>query len=273
MHLPIKGRRSVNQIPPVSQGYFKEGELKYFLQSLINTIDLYHKEDFDPRAVLIAIKQISEVMQEDFEIVAVQKTTDGQVIIKVKAVDYVESELLEGLYYPAYEKILPSLSHNKQVLPLGFEQLSEAQSSLKQGYEEASRDTQHQPITLNIIMTTKNEFNAPVGTVINGSIGSLHTSQVNNGGVKNNHEHIDKDYMHKIFLQMHESLQELEKTNQHANTEAQACYLAIKTPNLKERAIKAFQEGGETIIDEFVLESKYLKVIKAILKGWMAEST
>jgi len=40
------------------------------------------------------------------------------------------------------------------------------------------------------------------------------------------------------------------------------------TPSFKRRVVGALQAGGETAIDEFVLENKYLKVAKAVMKGW-----
>jgi AbiTii len=40
------------------------------------------------------------------------------------------------------------------------------------------------------------------------------------------------------------------------------------TPSLKRRASTALKACGESIIDEFWLENKYHKVIKATLKGW-----
>jgi AbiTii len=41
------------------------------------------------------------------------------------------------------------------------------------------------------------------------------------------------------------------------------------TPSLKRRAAAALTACSESIFDEFVLESKYLKVIKATVKGWL----
>ncbi|MEO1256537.1 MAG: hypothetical protein AAFY41_16845 [Bacteroidota bacterium] len=40
-------------------------------------------------------------------------------------------------------------------------------------------------------------------------------------------------------------------------------------PTLKRKATNALRAGGEAAIDEFVLENKYLKVGKAIVKAWM----
>jgi len=38
---------------------------------------------------------------------------------------------------------------------------------------------------------------------------------------------------------------------------------------IKEFAIAALKEAGDTAIDEFILENKYLKVVKVVVKGWL----
>jgi hypothetical protein len=68
-------------------------------------------------------------------------------------------------------------------------------------------------------------------------------------------------------------LTQLKETNPAATELEQISYVNIATqPELKQRAVDALKEGCETAIDEFVLENKYLKVVKAVLKGWMKGS-
>lgn len=65
-------------------------------------------------------------------------------------------------------------------------------------------------------------------------------------------------------------LKQLEETNPTATEPEQIAYINVATnPDIKQRAIAAFKVGTETAIDEFVLENKYLKVVKAILKSWL----
>lgn len=65
-------------------------------------------------------------------------------------------------------------------------------------------------------------------------------------------------------------LQQLEETNPAATEPEQVAYVNIAVkPDLKQRAIAALKEGGETAIEEFFLENKYLKVGKAVIKGWL----
>lgn len=65
-------------------------------------------------------------------------------------------------------------------------------------------------------------------------------------------------------------LEQLHSTNPSATEPDQVRYIDIATPPaLKQRVISAFKEGADTAIDEFILENKYLKVAKSVVKGWL----
>lgn len=65
-------------------------------------------------------------------------------------------------------------------------------------------------------------------------------------------------------------LKQLEETNPTVTDTEQINYVNIATkPDIKQRAIAALKEGGETAIEEFFLDNKYLKVGKAVIKGWL----
>lgn len=79
-----------------------------------------------------------------------------------------------------------------------------------------------------------------------------------------------KKTLAETAAEIQELLKQLERSNPTATEPEQVTYINIATkPDLKERAIAALKEGGETAIDEFILENKYLKVIKAVVKGWL----
>ncbi|NCR42430.1 MAG: hypothetical protein GPJ21_23035 [Microcystis aeruginosa W13-11] len=68
-------------------------------------------------------------------------------------------------------------------------------------------------------------------------------------------------------------MKQLEESNPTAPEPEKVAYINIATkPDLKQRAIAALKEGGDTAIDEFILENKYLKVVKAVVKGWLQPS-
>jgi len=97
MRLPVEGRRNPNRMPPEEQGNFKPGEFKKFAQSLIDTLDLYHRDGFDPRSVVIALKELAEEFEEDLTVVALEHI-ESQVIVKVKTSDTLDHLLAAREY-------------------------------------------------------------------------------------------------------------------------------------------------------------------------------
>ncbi len=43
----------------------------------------------------------------------------------------------------------------------------------------------------------------------------------------------------------------------------------VSVPSFKRRVINALKATGEAVIDQFILENKFLKVAKATIKGWL----
>ncbi|MBD2599506.1 MAG: hypothetical protein IM507_14170 [Microcystis sp. M20BS1] len=65
-------------------------------------------------------------------------------------------------------------------------------------------------------------------------------------------------------------MEQLEKTNPTATEADKITYVNIATkPDLKQRVIAALKEGSKTAIDEFIVDNKYLKVVKAVIQGWL----
>ena len=65
-------------------------------------------------------------------------------------------------------------------------------------------------------------------------------------------------------------LKQLEQINPSATESEKVAYVNDETtPSFKRRVIGAFQASSESAIDEFILENKYLKLVKAAIKAWL----
>jgi hypothetical protein len=79
-----------------------------------------------------------------------------------------------------------------------------------------------------------------------------------------------KKTLAETAAEIQDLLKHLEQSNPSATELQQVTYINDETkPDIKKRAIAALKEGGDTAIDEFILENKYLKVVKAVVKGWL----
>nr|WP_322721444.1 hypothetical protein [Nostoc sp. ChiQUE02]MDZ8234544.1 hypothetical protein [Nostoc sp. ChiQUE02] len=88
----------------------------------------------------------------------------------------------------------------------------------------------------------------------------------------NQHIHLpdQKKTLAEAASEIQQLLKQLEQTNPTATQAEKVAYVNDETtPSFKRRAVSALQASGETAIDEFILENKYLKVAKAAIKGWL----
>jgi CHASE3 domain sensor protein len=112
--------------------------------------------------------------------------------------------------------------------------------------------------------------NDVIGSVIStGTVGS----SISVGSVNHVIYSEPKQTLAEAADEIQKLLKQLEKTNPSATESQQIAYIDIAAkPELKQRAIAALKEGGETAIEEFFLGNKYLKIAKAVVKGWLQSS-
>ncbi|HEY9301326.1 MAG TPA: pentapeptide repeat-containing protein, partial [Phormidium sp.] len=73
MRLPTKYNPDPFRKPDNNEEFFADGEFGDFIKPIVDTLDLYHNQNVDPRAIAIAFKQLAENHPEaELEIVAIE---------------------------------------------------------------------------------------------------------------------------------------------------------------------------------------------------------
>lgn len=104
-----------DRMPPKEN--FKNGEFIFFIRSILDTLDLYHGRDVNPRAAVIVLKSLAEEFQESLEIVALERRGNG-IILKLKTSEFANQEQLKEEYYARYSQTLTlSLTDPNKQLP------------------------------------------------------------------------------------------------------------------------------------------------------------
>lgn len=93
---------------PTGDAVFKDGEFQIFVRSLLDTLDIVHKLDFDPAATTLALIDLSKEYKESLEIVAIENR-DNSILMKVRTSGRYENSLLEEKYEEEYSKCLDTL--------------------------------------------------------------------------------------------------------------------------------------------------------------------
>ncbi|BAY16118.1 pentapeptide repeat-containing protein [Anabaenopsis circularis NIES-21] len=116
MRLPTKENPDPLRKPDNHQEVFQDGDFAEFIQPIFDTLDLYHNQGVDPRAIAIAFKKLAENHPEaQLEIVAMEKRGDDKLLIRAKTAPDVNKSQLSSEYFADYNQ-LKALSQSQQSL-------------------------------------------------------------------------------------------------------------------------------------------------------------
>ncbi|MEH2148890.1 pentapeptide repeat-containing protein [Nostoc sp.] len=116
MRLPTKEDPDPLRKPDNKQEVFTDGDFADFIQPIFDTLDLYHNQGVDPRAVAIAFKNLTQNHPEaELEIVAMEKRGDDKLLIRAKNAALSDKSQLRAEYFDDYNQ-LKALSQSQQLL-------------------------------------------------------------------------------------------------------------------------------------------------------------
>ncbi|WP_277926737.1 MULTISPECIES: pentapeptide repeat-containing protein [Nostoc] len=116
MHLPTKKDPNPLRKPDNERKFFKDGDFADFIKPIFDTLDLYHNQDVDPRAVAIAFKNLAENHPEaELEIVAMEKRGNDKFLLRAKTAAGIDKSQLSAEYFDDYNQ-LKALSQSQQLL-------------------------------------------------------------------------------------------------------------------------------------------------------------
>ncbi len=116
MRLPTKEDPDPLRKPDNKQEVFADGEFADFIKPIFDTLDLYHNQGVDPRAVAIAFKNLAENHPEaELEIVAMEKRGDDKILLRAKTAAGSDKSQLSAEYFDDYNQ-LKALSQSQQLL-------------------------------------------------------------------------------------------------------------------------------------------------------------
>lgn len=271
-------KKQRDPMPP--RGKFKKGGFVLFIKHILETIDIYHDRNINPRLALTVLRRMSKDYHEPLDIMALGKRGD-KVFIKVKLSEDVEQERFKEDYYSRYDEGLKFLSSNPKQLP-SVDELVENRIA-----EIASEE----PSEISSINVTHIEYiNTPKDVVIKGgevTVESIETGGdnfnlsgsfgvgVNKGEIKTEKlagiiNEAKQQNLVEAAAEIQQLLKQLEETNP-TETEtviaAKAADEIRKNPTLKARVIGALKSGGKEAFKEAV-DNPLVNVLIAIIEGW-----
>ncbi|NJO29656.1 MAG: pentapeptide repeat-containing protein [Richelia sp. SL_2_1] len=106
MRLPTKENPNPLRKPDNNAEVFSDGDFGDFIQPIFDTLDLYHNQGVDPRAIAISFKELAEKNPDaELEIVAMEKRGDDKFLLRAKTAPSADKSELSGQYFDTYNQI------------------------------------------------------------------------------------------------------------------------------------------------------------------------
>jgi uncharacterized protein YjbI with pentapeptide repeats len=110
MRVPTKENPDPLRKPDNNKEMFAPGEFGDFIQPIFDTLDLYHNQGVDPRAIAISFKQLAENHPEaDLRIVGMEVRGEDKFLLRAKTAATADKSELSAEYFDTYNylKALP----------------------------------------------------------------------------------------------------------------------------------------------------------------------
>ncbi|MCC5668422.1 pentapeptide repeat-containing protein [Nostoc sp. CHAB 5784] len=264
MKLTEKGDK-LDQMP--LKGEFKNDDFVLFVQSIIDTVKLYHERDVNPNLALYVLQSLSEDYQCTLEIVKVEKRGKSGAIIEVKIPGNLNEEQLKETYYKKYNQSLRLY-------------MSDPKKKLR-----ASTNIENITVHKGFVITGDVSESTVADTINQGDTNVTGDRNINTSG-GNYNERIERDYIQgnyyaagqpqslaqaaadiQLLLKQLEQTYPTTTTSQQMVVAAEAINRIESNPLLKERVINAVKSGGLAAFEKAIDNPAGAFIVGAI-KGW-----
>jgi uncharacterized protein YjbI with pentapeptide repeats len=116
MRVPTQKNPNPLRKPDNLQQSFAEGEFADFIQPFFDTLDLYHSQDIDPRAISIALKNLStNYPEDDLQFVAIERRGRNGINLRFSTKPGANKSELSHQYFAKYDQIKKELPVTLQI--------------------------------------------------------------------------------------------------------------------------------------------------------------
>jgi uncharacterized protein YjbI with pentapeptide repeats len=269
MRLPTKENPDPLRKPDNNKEVFADGDFGDFIKPIFDTLDLYHNQGVDPRAIAISFKELAENHPDaELEIVAMEKRGEDKFLLRAKTAVTANKSELSNEYFNTYNQIKGLTESGIQVLLAEKDsQIHRLENMVRTALERTGFFVQTYQNQGDTKMTESYQSKYDQRNANNQFVD---TAQSGSNVTFNQTNYTSKQKQSLAAAEIQKLLKQLDETNPTATESEQIAYLKDNTtPNFRKRALSALESGSETAIDEFILENKLLKVGKAVIKGWL----
>lgn len=300
MQLPTKENPDPLRKPDNNKEVFADGEFGDFIKPIFDTLDLYHNQDVDPRAIAVAFKELAGNNPDaELEIVAVERRGEDKILLRVKTATTANKSELSKEYFINYNQL-------KSLAEKDFQALIDQQNSIIAYLSTMVSTALKRPSFFSNIYVeqggtmTNNPGGVSIGGYVGGNVNNVQGEgnrvvqgnttmtgdrNINTGG-GNYNERIERDYIQgnyyaagqpqslaeaaaeiQLLLKQLEQTYPTNTTSQQMVVAAEAINRIESNPLLKERVINAVKSGGLAAFEKAIDNPAGAFIVGAI-KGW-----
>jgi uncharacterized protein YjbI with pentapeptide repeats len=106
MRLPTKDNPDPWRKPDNREEVFADGEFGDFIKPIFDTLDLYHNQGVDPRAIAISFKQLAEKHPDaELRIVGIEARGEDKLLLRAGTATNIDKSELSAEYFDTYNQI------------------------------------------------------------------------------------------------------------------------------------------------------------------------
>ncbi|MHC5860964.1 pentapeptide repeat-containing protein [Nostoc sp.] len=302
MRLPTKEKPDPLRKPDNNKEVFAQGEFGDFIKPIFDTLDLYHNQGVDPRAIAISFKQLAENHPEaDLRIVGMEVRGEDKFLLRAKTAAMADKSELSAEYFDTYNQIkgLPE-REIKLLLAEKDNQIRRLENMVMTALERPSFYSNVEQVGF----MTNNPGGFSVGGSVDGDInnvqgennqqrvsnksssfnlqnaqfagGLLNADTVNAhqiGGNITNYNPEQKQNLAEAAAEIQQLLNQLSQTYPTATTSEKMTVVARavdeieNNPTLKARVSGALKTGGTEAFKELI-DHPLVNILLASIEGW-----
>lgn len=302
MRLPTTENPDPLRKPDNNKEVFADGEFGDFIKPIFDTLDLYHSQDVDPRAIAISFKQLAENHPDaELEIVAMEKRGQDKFLLRAKTAATADKSELSAEYFDSYNQLKGLPEREIKLL------LAEKDNQIRRLETMVMTALEHPSFYSNVEQVgfmTNNPGGFSVGGSVGGDINNVQgennqqrvsnkTSNFNlqnaqfGGGLVNadtvtanqiggnitNYSTEQRQNLAEAAAEIQQLLDQLSQTYPTTTTSEQMIAVAKaideieNNPTLKARVIGALKSGGKEAFKELI-DNPLVNILLASIEGW-----
>lgn len=258
---------------------FSPGEFSKLFQKALETVDLIFADGIDWTAFVLSFQELQKKYSDnEISIQAIERKWDGAFVIRLEVNSTVDKAFIERQAKAFYENELQALESQYRAELQAKDCEIRIYRQQSADFLEITKLLATRPINVEANAVSKshsdsNIFNNDLREANVGNFANQVKDSARQKSKQYNYESPEKQTLAEAAEEIQHLLKQLEETNPTAPEIDQIAYVNAATKSeLKQRAISALKAGGESAIDEFLIENKYLKVCKAVVKAWLEAS-